>query len=101
MKRISSLEKLEKISSLSYVQSTPYKFSKNKNMSQKHIDGALAVFDWFDNLVFEAMKEEKSIIETLELTLKNKRMNIKTDLDEEYEKGVKEVLELLYNDIRG
>ena len=55
-------------------------------------------FLWFDNLIFDAYQEEKSIIHKLQQTIEHKRDNIKADLDEEYKKGVIEALNIIFAD---
>jgi len=98
--KASSKELLEKISSITYTQSTPYRFnSQILNVSKKYKEGRLTAYNYIGELCFYFLQEEKNIPERFIEQIKEQIQKYSSLNDGDYKKGLFDVLNDVLDEI--
>ena len=82
-------EKIERLSSKLYINSTPHRFKKEPNSFDR---GYLKVNFWMDELCLESISKDKQIKIDFEATVEKLKRWMETVKESEYKEGMKKAL---------
>ena len=88
MGRKSSKEILDLIGSMSYAKSTPYKFSKQLEHSEKYNKGRINAYDWVTEIAYFLLEREKKMLSEFEQMLIDKKQELDTLNNGDYKNGL-------------
>jgi len=82
-------EKIEKLSSILYSRSTPYRFKKEQGSFDR---GYLKVNFWIDELCIESLENDKNIQKSFDEKIEKLKRWLETLQESEYKEGMKKAL---------